>query len=268
MEFAINYSPEAAALHVAGQITVDRFKLPDWPHLITEAQQVAPVYIHFPHRIGNGSITAERVAQAQQIAAQTDTPYINMHLLAMINEMGGDSSPAKLKAAAIDAVRLMIDQVGAARVIVENVPYPDRPFDVVPACADPELTAEVIESCDVGLLLDIGHARRSAEYLAIDPRLYIERLPVRRLRELHITGLGYQPDGKRVDHLPMREDDWELFAWVLDQIHAGCFGTPWIVACEYGGVGETFRWRSDSDVIAQEAPRMAQMIKQAVPAAR
>lgn len=265
MEFTLNYSPEAAALYRDGLIAVDRFKLPDWDDLIAEARTVAPLYVHFPFRLGNGSTTVEKLQRAVTMAAQTDTLYINTHLFALVDELHGDSSPQAVKRAALDAVRLMVDTVGRERVIVENVPYPDRPFDLIPACADAELISEVIESCDVGLLLDIGHARRSAEHLAIDPRIYINRLPVQRLREVHITGLGYTPDGKRVDHLPMREDDWELLAWVLDNIQAGRFATPWAVSCEYGGVGEKFRWRSAREVIVVEAPRMMAMVKAAQP---
>ncbi len=265
MEFTLNYSPEAAQLYRAGMLPIDRFKLPDWDDLIAEARVVAPVYVHFPFAVSDGSTTVENLQRAVTMAAQTNTPYINTHLFVKAQDLDGDTSPQTVKRVALDALRLMADTVGRERVIVENVPYPDRPFDLIAACADPELISAVIESADVGLLLDIGHARRTAEHLAIDPRIYINRLPVGRLREVHITGLGYNPDGKRVDHLPMREDDWELFAWVLDNIHAGRFGTPWAVSCEYGGVGEKFRWRSAREVIAVEAPRMAAMVKAAQP---
>lgn len=265
MEFILNYSPEAAELYREGLLPVDRFKLPDWDDLIGEARAVAPVYVHFPFIVADGSTTVQNLQRAVTMAAQTDTPYINTHLFVQVHDLNGDTSPQAVKRAALDAVRLMADTVGRERVIVENVPYPDRPFDLIAACADPELISAVIESSDVGLLLDIGHARRTAEHLGIDPRIYINRLPVQRLREVHITGLGYNPEGKRVDHLPMREDDWELFAWVLNNIHAGRFGTPWAVSCEYGGVGEKFRWRSARDVMAREAPRMAAMVKAAIP---
>ncbi|HLV36123.1 MAG TPA: hypothetical protein VKY59_13445, partial [Spirillospora sp.] len=56
MKFALNYSPQAAELLRAGDIDIDLFKCPDWPHLIEQARQQRPVYIHFPLVAGQHNI--------------------------------------------------------------------------------------------------------------------------------------------------------------------------------------------------------------------
>ena len=41
---------------------------------------------------------------------------------------------------------------------------------------------------------------------------------------------------------------------VLDRIRWGDWAHPWVLACEYGGIGPMFEWRSDPAVIAADIP--------------
>lgn len=266
MLFSLNYSPEMAELIRAGLIEVDRIKCPEWPDMIADARQVGPVYVHFRLMAGQGLLPESLLDTVAAFRDDTQTPFVNTHIAPRFQDYTDPSD----RQVVIDGIKASLtqlaDRFGPQNVIAENIPYPehrnpDKPFLSV----DTEVISRAITETGVGLLLDLGHARRTAEHLAIDPRLYISALPVDRLREVHITGLGYNQNGDRVDHLPMREDDWELLQWALDNIRTGRWSEPWSVSCEYGGIGEQFRWRSSKDVIAVEAPRMMQMIRESQP---
>lgn len=268
MLFSLNYSTEMAALLRSGEIEVDRIKCPEWPDMIAEASAYGQVYVHFKLMAGQGLLAAALLDSVAKFRQETDTPFVNTHIgpSAALYPLPSDRKAAK------DAVRRSFDQLserfGPDAVIAENVPYPEHSSsDKAAIGVEPEFISEVIEEAGVGLLLDIGHARRVAEHWAIDPRVYMSRLPVHRLREIHITGLGYSPRGTRVDHMPMRDEDWDLLQWALDNVQSGNWSKPWSVSCEYGGVGEPFRWRSRADVIAREAPRMLAMVRAAQPVA-
>jgi hypothetical protein len=63
----------------------------------------------------------------------------------------------------------------------------------------------------------------------------------------------------------MTDPDWALFEWALAKIQSGAWPTPWVVACEYGGIGPIFDWRSDPAVIAHDIPRMVELVRAAQP---
>ncbi len=54
MQFALNYSPQAADLVWAGQIDIDLFKCPPWTEMTAAAQAIRPVYVHFGLQAGGG----------------------------------------------------------------------------------------------------------------------------------------------------------------------------------------------------------------------
>jgi hypothetical protein len=62
--------------------------------------------------------------------------------------------------------------------------------------------------------------------------------------------LNYSPQA--VELLQAGAIDIDQFDWA--QSHT--------VACEYGGIGPMFDWRSDADVIARDIPRMVERVKQ------
>jgi uncharacterized protein (UPF0276 family) len=267
--FALNYSVEAADLLRQGQIAPDRFKCPDWPDMIAEAQQFAPVYVHFALRAGAGTLAATDWARVAALLEQCDTPYVNVHLAPMQPDMPhipldttDPAHAAAIRERLLHDVGAVVEQFGAERVSVENVPYfghiPDT-YPILRPAAEPALIRQVLEETGCGLLLDLSHARIAARYLGYDEQEYVAALPTERLRELHITGLR-KIDALWHDHMPMVGDDWPAFAWALERIAAGAWARPWVVSFEYGGVGGPFVGRSEAAVIAEQVPRLMQMM--------
>jgi uncharacterized protein (UPF0276 family) len=264
VQFALNYSPQAADLLRAGTITIDRFKCPDWPDLIQQAAALRPVYVHFPLIAGQRNLERVGLDHVENLRSQTATPFVNTHIAPRLQDLADPNDPAVIIDAALRDILPLVARFGPEQVIAENVPVPDIPPDKPLLAADPAVIRQVIETSGCGLLLDLGHARLAAETLGLPVRAYIEQLPVERLRELHITGVGLNRQGQREDHLAMSDADWALLEWALEQIRSGRWARPLLAACEYGGIGPMFDWRTEPAVIAHDIPRMAALIQAAV----
>jgi uncharacterized protein (UPF0276 family) len=269
VKFAINYSPQAEQLLRDRKIEIDRFKCADWPDMIAAARASRPVYVHFP--LDAGSISG-RDSDLETVAAMcddTDTPYVNMHLVAYARDFPGTPPETMDESVTEIVLRRMIDDVkrvaaqfGVERVIVENIPYfgaaARERERYMRASVDADVILRVVDETGCGFLLDVSHARIAAHHLGVEPRAYIESLPVARLRELHVTGIETK-DGRMTDHMGLADEDWRWAQWALDNIRQRAWATPWIVALEYGGIGEAFRWRSEASVIASNVPRLYEM---------
>lgn len=261
MQFAINFSHPSALLLSAGRLKIDRFKCPPWPDLIAEAQPQRPVAVHFNLKAGSGKRIRVDWDQVASLLDQTDTPFVNVHLETKVDDLPEapiETTEPRYREQIAEWMLADLRQVtrhfGAERVIAENVPY--RPGGkVLRPCVEPEVICEVIQTAGCGLLLDIAHARISASYLDMGVSEYISSLPVDRLRELHFSGVN-DLDGWLQDHMPALEQDWSALRNALDQIQSGAWPRPWLIAFEYGGVGEKFAQRSDPLVIEAQAQQI------------
>lgn len=264
MQFAINYSPQAADLLQGGAVTIDRFKCSDdWPQLIPLARAHRPIYIHFNHAAAPEQMRALDVDAVNALCEETGTPYVNLHLVqwrdafaGMPNTTTDPADRAAIHAYMLEGVQIAVELFGADRVIVENVPYYGPRNSTKRPCVELDIINAIVEATGVGFLLDVSHARLAAQHMGMDPYEYLAQLPGDRLRELHITGIGHKPNGDICDHMPLTSADWPFVAWVLDRIQSGVWSEPWIMAFEYGGLGPIFEWRSEADVIAAQVPRL------------
>lgn len=301
MQFAINYSRAADDLWRAGKtcgeqsrtIRVDRFKCPAWQDLVAAVQKSYPVYVHFPLLVGAGigdAIDAETNAPAdwnkvEALLAQTDTPFVNLHLALTTkdypNVPSQTADPAQIEIIVgnlLRDVRAVTRRFGAARVIVENI-APDGGATMLPALL-PHNIARIVNETGCGFLLDLAHARLVAKYLGVDEREYVRALPVAKIREVHITGVQRLAGrfvellhrakveynffesmlGQEMDHLPMTEPDWAFAEWALAQIRAGAWCEPWIVSFEYGGVSGAWEAITERAVLENDVPRLYEMV--------
>lgn len=271
MKLAINYSPQAEALAAEGAIDFDLFKCPPtWdpvvpqyaPDLLARARAARPIYLHFPLHAANNSLRTTEWGQIEEALAQTETPFVNVHLQAdakdfpqMAAMTTAPEDRDRIADALIRDVLLVTSLFGSERVIVENVPYRGPDGGRLAPCVDPDVIRRIVEETECGLLLDLAHARLTCLALGLDAREYVSRLPVAHLRELHVTGA--QPEGGRLrDSMPMGPEDWDLVEWAMESIRDGRWAMPWVLAFEYGGVGPNLAWRSEAGIIAEQLPRL------------
>lgn len=294
MRFAVNYSQAAADLFREGLIQLDLFKCPFWPHLIEEAQSLNSVYVHFPFKVGRGSgeawdVETERPVQwelVERIMARTDTPLINLHLTPTPEDIP-DLPPNSLEPAHVEEVterllrdvRAVVAEIGAEHVIVES----DYGLsDVLRPAFLPEVIRRVVEETGCGFLLDLSHVRLAARQLGMEPTAYLQGLPLTHTRELHITGIQTFDEswvarlreaevepatiarfaGRQLDHLPLTEEDWNFVTRALTEVHSGKWGNPWVATLEYGGVGRVWEALTEEEVLADQAPRLYDLVKE------
>jgi len=254
LEFSVNYSVEAAQLIAEGKIRVDRLKCADWPDMIATADKIAPIYVHFPFDVGSPSGRAADYDVALPMMRVTDTPYMNFHIVSYSRDPA-----AAFYDRLIGDIHRAIERVGREKVIVENIPWFGPKCEFHGESVDAEIISRAARETGVGFLLDLSHARIAAHYLGIDPREYIESLPGNQLRELHVTGIRMGKT-RLVDHMELGEEDWEFAQWAMERIKVGEWSRPWMVAFEYGGIGEPFKWRSRREVIEEQVPRLYDMV--------
>ena len=286
MQLAVNYSAALAALVEDGSVQIDLFKAPAWPELVAQAAALRPVTVHFPLSIGHGlgrPLDTERRtpidwARVDGLLEETATRYVNVHFSPYAR--AGESGEALLERAAAD-LAAVVERYGAAQVVIENEPGGWQP-GAAPGI-EPALITRLVEESGCGLLLDISHARLAAGRLGLDERAYLQALPLTRVRELHVTGIqvfdaamqqealaaGIDPDfvdrvaGQRIDHLAFTPADWTFLAWALPPMGRGTWGTPWVVAFEYGGVGLPWEAIGQAPVLRRQVPQLGALLDQA-----
>lgn len=266
MNFALNYSHPAAELIRANKIDVDLFKCPDWPNVIAAARELRPVYVHFPINAGSPSFAGVDWHKVESMAGNTNTPFINVHISPQLKDYPGlrdssdESEVLRVRERVIGDVGAVVRRFGAERVMIEMVPYGNPAEGFFGPATCPDMICDVCRETGCGLLLDVSHCRITARVLGQDARAFVERMPVDRLRELHVTGLGWQETILK-DHRPMTAEDWVEFDWMMGRIRSGAWARPWCVACEYGGVGPQMAKISDPEVIAEQVPRMCEAVR-------
>jgi uncharacterized protein (UPF0276 family) len=101
-------------------------------------------------------------------------------------------------------------------LLLENYNY--HPTNAYEYVCEPETFTALIEAVGCEVLLDLAHAQISAFNLGWrDPREYLLKLPLDKVREIHINH-PYNDDGKQMldRHLPLQADDLDLLRWTLE----------------------------------------------------
>lgn len=263
MKFALNYSEPASILLQQKQINIDLFKAPDWPELIPIVSEQHPVYIHFSLSTCDQSIPTANWSFIEKVIAETETNHVNIHLNA---PRGLDtSSPAVIQQAVdqmLSEVEMVVSRFGAANVVIENCPMCSIGYEFQLPAVLPETLQMIVRQTGCGFLFDISHARITSATNAWNEQEYINQLPLDRLQEMHITGLKVH-DNMLTDHFELTSADWLVTEWAAQKVAQGLWPEPAIVAFEYGGLGGTFSFRNNIEIIAEQTPRLYNMFSTA-----
>jgi uncharacterized protein (UPF0276 family) len=143
-------------------------------------------------------------------------------------------------------------------LLIENVPYSqyyemNNPR-IIKHSVLPKLISELCIEHEIGLILDIAHAKVAASGLNMTLRDYLIALPLEKVKEIHAVGTKMTEVGLRDNHLEMNEEDYETLEFVLGMTN------PEIVTLEYGGFGEHFAWRSNKEAIERQLNRIATLV--------
>ena len=253
MKFAVNYSTPLRDLLRQGVIKVDLLKCPEWDGIVNAALPYGPVYIHFEISVGANNIHNLNFALIERFLRTTNTPYLNIHLSNNpALEADTKSNRKILLRRWKEDIACLRSQLPGVKIIAENLPWHEF-LPQLRMAADPNLISDMIQDCDLGLLLDLSHAQISAQSLGLNYQDYVSRLPLHRLAELHITGIREYANFP-TDHFELQPQDWPAVEWAADQIRSGAWREPEIVAFEYGGIGDVFCWRTEPLTLREQVP--------------
>jgi len=259
MQLAVNFSIPLTRLLKDKSIQVDLIKCPDWDGMLEESLPYGPITIHFDLKAGLGRTASVDFKRIKSFKEKTATPHVNTHLTAPHNfDIDDPQEKFKINALWRKEINQLTDFFGSMAVALEHFPFTESTPHLRYA-TDSQTFSNVILDTDCMLLLDLAHARITANSLGIDVKKYISDLPLDRLVEMHVTGIRTY-NGVEEDHFSMDQEDWVLFDWALNQIKAGNWQKPRIVAFEYGGIGEVFIWRTNIEVLRNQVPRLYEAV--------
>jgi uncharacterized protein (UPF0276 family) len=216
-------------LLAAGTLRTDYLETTDW--LVESAVALFPQQPFLLHNsVSNWSLghpaaldQQDVVPRTRHLLERTRAPWLSVHLGFSAAEVAFDIWMRAISPA-LPRDELFANICRNARALAAAIPVPLilENLDYCPGGAyehicEPDFIAGVLEESGAGLLLDLAHARVSAERLGVPIHEYLARLPLDRVRQLHISGPRLR-DGMLADaHEPLLEEDYALLSHVLGQ---------------------------------------------------
>jgi uncharacterized protein (UPF0276 family) len=178
--------------------------------------------------------------------ARTRAPWLSVHLgfsaadVAFRERWMQPQSPTlsrgELLGRICDNIRALAATVSVP-LFLENLNYyPNGAYEHV---CEPDFIAAVLVETGVGMLLDIAHARVSAAQLGGTIEDYLARLPLARVRQLHVGGPRWREGRLQDVHEPLLEEDYALLRYVLRSVE------PLALTLEYGREESALREQLD-----------------------
>lgn len=133
---------------------------------------------------------------------------------------GADSSQLQTREHALSNIirngRRLQEWVGIP-LLLENYNY--HPTNAYEYVCEPDTFSTLIEEIGCGVLLDLAHAQISAHNMGWPtPQAYLERLPLHKVREIHVNHPGLDDAGSQMldRHYPFIAEEVDLLKWVID----------------------------------------------------
>lgn len=211
-------------------------------HLYQQLLPEQPVLVHGGNLLGAPLTEAQAQALAT-LARKTATPWVSAHICLWPWKVLQEARQRGRQPTALDLgshleaffvrVRTLREHLGIP-VLLENAPglpgYANDPE------SDPTTIAAVLEATGCSFLLDLSAAQTAASNWSLSPEQYLDRLPLDRIVEIHLSAPSLMEDGRLMDgHDALREEDYYLLSWLL----ARC--APQVAALEYWKEPEALR---------------------------
>lgn len=265
MLLGCNYSEELINLISENRVKVDYIKLGLYDMYragMSISRSICPVLLHGigeninEHAGMKLTATNEMNWEAINNAIKLfNSPHLGFHLSTTLDDWDGKIVDSEI------AVNRMIETTKAwaehicVPFMIENIPYYGFK-GTLRFATDPYVINMVCEKANVSLILDIAHARVSASNRREDVYTYISRLPLDKVKEVHVVGVLKTEEGLRDKHLEMQQEDYKLLEWVLTLTN------PNIITLEYGGPSPHFEGRSNIDALERQLIRLMKICQQ------
>lgn len=198
-------------------------------------RSMRPVLLHglgYFENAGMKNIEIIDFNRANELIKKCESPHYGVHLAIRNVDMYKGMSDTAIYERLSKNIKVFKNNLNVP-LLIENTPdttIERKENDFYPYFT-PQRISELSINNDVYFLLDIAHAKITAKDQGLDIYNYIKKLPLDRIKEIHLVGSGYNKDGFPIDiHQAMQNEDYELLAWVLN------YSKPDIVTLEYNGI--------------------------------
>lgn len=244
MKYGCNYSKELIRLIEEENSCCDYIKIGafgDTLEFLEEAKSYKPLLIHGFGWFERGGMTTTSIMDfdlMNQTLIQYKSPHIGMHAIAYDNDVKLVDHLLKHMVGIFKEIseKLLVP------LIIENMDF-SKAYEyetTVLETVKPEFISELLETADLGMLLDTSHALVSSYQLGIDIYDYLERLPLERIKEIHITGSFYSNDeGYKDIHGIMNETDIDIAKFLASHPRIVNACNLEYITLEYGGLKNT-----------------------------
>jgi uncharacterized protein (UPF0276 family) len=116
----------------------------------------------------------------------------------------------------VERARRVQDELGVP-LLLENISYYAHPGRR--EMSEAEFVASVIDKAEIGLLLDVNNAFVNAQNHAQDAREFLGKMPLDRVREIHVAGHTASESGLIIDThaTPVSDPVYALLEWTLER---------------------------------------------------
>lgn len=201
----------------------------------SKMRELRPILLHglgyFEHT-GMKNIEVIDFKLANRLIKNCNSPHYGLHLSIKNSDMHQGMTDENIYERMSKQIQIFKKNI-TVPLLLENIP--DSPkdrviFDHYSYIMPEQLNRLLIEN-DVSFLLDLTHAKITAQYHGWNIHDYIRELSLNRVVEIHINGSGYDKNGFPIDtHQAMENEDYKLLEWVLN------YANPDIVTLEYNGI--------------------------------
>lgn len=258
IEVGCNYSPELMNLIENERVNVDWIKLSkehQYYEQFKAVNSMRPVLIHFVPGVMTNTYPVNWDKQSlNEAISESSSPHIALHLRAIESEVKNCEMDSELEQVILHQLANKKNDINR-RILIENMPITCLP-DKCRSMADPVFIDKVCTISNVGICLDIAHARISAYYRKEAIEDYLCALPLDRVEEIHISSPRMINGEFRDEHEELLELDYELLKHVL------CKSSPKVVTLEYGGEGIDYQGRSDKSKIEDQLNKINEILSQ------
>jgi uncharacterized protein (UPF0276 family) len=235
----VNYSEPLVELLKSGFDGFDGLEIGPWfrPEQIAGYRQVfsgKPFYFHASSIMTPMRKDGHFPGRLKEYLLCTESPWLSFHLellplyvFRLHHHLGlrlPPPEPGRIIRQFIDTLE-RIRGIAGLPILLENLH--SIPGERYAYAAHPEIITEIVQRTGSGFLLDLAHARVAADFQGQEVHRYLERLPLDRLVQIHVSGVRAK-NGRLFDaHETTSEEDDHLLAWLLTICN------PQVITLEY-----------------------------------
>ena len=235
----VNFSPALAELAAAGEILFDGIEVGPWFSLekisvLKKEYERYPFQFHSSGYLSGYTGFSKKLEKLKAYHECTQsrwvTPHIELlpyHIFAAGWHLGlylPPPNPEKSKERFLHRLAELKKAIQTPVLLENMAALPGLKYGFA---ASPETISEMVQKSGCGLLLDLPHARVAASYQGFDVKDYLQRLPLDKVKQIHVSGPELKNGILWDRHEVMQAEDYALLEWALKH------SSPEIITLEY-----------------------------------